>query len=129
MSLANFIQDDNDKLLKNAKRAPSQSQIEKRRKVLLDGVDKTLGQIQAGEDRPKRGWYKRLNEELYAATVKAGRSTMQIENHTELAIPQGKLVAFYEAVKKEVAAGKLDAEINATYDQAAKPQRRKASAK
>lgn len=124
-NLKSFIARNNAAKVKELTSKPKADDNDKRRKVVIKAIDRTLEQIAKGETKPARGFYRMIDDENAIATVRAGRSQMAIEGHTQIALEKDQLRPFYEAVKEEVAAGNLDKEITEAYAKASKPKARK----
>lgn len=93
---------------------------EKRRNKVLDGIDRTLAQIRAGDDAPKRGWYvirrhQSGGQDIAKVTVRLGQRPLVIEGANSAYIPAGQVTEFYQAVREDVASGELDTNIAALF--------------
>lgn len=123
--LKSFISRNNAALVKELTSAPKPDQTQKRRDVLVTAVDRTLEQIKAGEQQPKRGFYKLASDgEHFLASVRAGRSIMPIEGHSQIVLTRDQLAPFYQAVREEAKSGSLDKDMARAYESAQKPKRK-----
>lgn len=96
-----------------------------RRLKMLEGIDRTLGQLAAKEEAPKRGWYSRVDD-MAKVTVKAGRAPVQLGGHDFGLVPFERATDFYKAIRADVEAGKFDQSIALAYgDMDAKPAAKK----
>ena len=102
-------------LAKQYSARPKADPTPKRRAKVIEGIDRTIQQLRANEEAPKRGWYS-SRADIVKAKVKHGNRDISINGATEFFIPKERAVDFYTGVKQSVRAGQLDKAINAAVE-------------
>lgn len=85
----------------------------KARKKIEEGISRTMDQIIAGEDKPKRGWYV-VKGDRARVTIKAGNKIIPVQNRDYNTVPKERAKDFYQGALFAVREGKLDTAIAAT---------------
>lgn len=111
-----FLKLADDKLAKEFNKKPERDVMPARRSKVVEGIDKALAAIKAGEDNPKRGAYS-TKEGISKATLRLGSRKLSIKGEDEFFVPRERLGDFYSQARVAVAAGELDAAITASLGQ------------
>ncbi len=109
-----LVMKDGEKAWKSAgKKSPDLT--EKRRNTVIDGLKRTIGQIDAKDENPKRGWYS-TKADLAKVSVKAGNKFLPIAGSDFHYVPAERVKDFYTGVLAAVEGGDFDTSINAVYE-------------
>jgi hypothetical protein len=109
-----FLKLHDAKLAKTYGDRPRTDETAKRRSRVIEGIDKMLAALKAGEDVPKRGWY-RTRGDVVRVQLKHGSKPLAINGEKEFFIPRQRAADFYSNARKSVEAGELDSSINALF--------------
>jgi hypothetical protein len=107
-----FLKLTDDKLAQDFNKKPEKDLMPARRSKVLEGIDKALASIKAGEDNPKRGSYS-TKEGVSKATLRFGSRKLAVKGTDEFFVPRERLQDFYTQARKSVEAGELDDAIKA----------------
>lgn len=102
-----FLKLADEKLAKEFNKKPEKDLMPGRRAKVIDGINRALASIDAGEDNPKRGLYT-TREGVSRATLRIGSRKLAINGAEEFYVPRERLADFYKAASKSVEAGELD---------------------
>lgn len=105
---------------------PRTDETAKRRNRVIEGIDKMIAALKAGEDAPKRGWYSTRGD-IVRAQLKHGSKPLAINGQKEFFIPRPRAAEFYSNARKSVEAGELDSSINALFGQSGGAGRKRGS--
>src|SRR5690348_322095 len=86
----------------------------KRRTRVIEGIDKMLAALKAGDDAPKRGWYSARGD-VVRVQLKHGSKPLAINGEKEFFIPRQCVEEFFANARKSVEDGELDSSINALF--------------
>jgi hypothetical protein len=103
---------------------PRTDETPKRRNRVVEGIDKMLAALKAGEETPKRGWYSTRGD-VVRAQLKHGSKPLTINGEKEFFIPRQRVADFYTNARKSVEAGELDSSINALFAKRAGASRKR----
>lgn len=109
-----FLKLHDAKLAKTYGDRPRTDETAKRRSRVVEGIDKMLAALKAGEDAPKRGWYSTRGD-VVRVQLKHGSKPLAINGEKEFFIPRQRAADFYGNARKSVEAGELDSSINALF--------------
>lgn len=109
-----FLKLHDTKLAKTYSARPRTDEMPKRRNRVIEGIDKMLAALKAGEETPKRGWYSTRGD-VVRAELKHGSKPLAINGEKEFFIPRERAADFYMNARKSVEAGELDSGINALF--------------
>ena len=121
-----FLKLHDTKLAKTYGDLPRTDETPKRRTRVIEGIDKMLAALKAGEDAPKRGWYSTRGD-VVRAQLKHGSKPLAINGEKEFFIPRQRVTDFYANARKSVEAGELDSSINALFGKTGGPSRKRGS--
>lgn len=103
---------------------PRADEMPKRRNRVIEGIDKMLAALKAGDEAPKRGWYSTRGD-VVRVQLKLGSKPLTINGDKEFFVPRQRLVDFYTNARKSVAAGELDGSITALFGKASGTARKR----
>lgn len=109
-----FLKLHDTKLAKTYGDRPRTDETAKRRNRVIEGIDKMLAALKAGDEAPKRGWYSTRGD-VVRAQLKHGSKPLAINGDKEFFIPRQCAADFYSNARKSVEAGELDSSINALF--------------
>ena len=109
-----FLKLHDKNLAKTYGNRPRTDETTKRRVRVIEGIDKMLAALKAGEEVPKRGWYSTRGD-IVRVQLKHGSKPLAINGETEFFIPRQRAADFYTNARKSVEAGELDGSINALF--------------
>lgn len=119
-----FLKLHDSKLSKTYSDRPRRDETARRRNRVIEGIDKMLAALKAGEEAPKRGWYSTRGD-VVRAQLKHGSKPLAINGDREFFIPRPRAADFYSNARKSVEAGELDSSLNALFGKSAAPTRRR----
>lgn len=105
---------------------PRTDETPKRRNRVIEGIDKMLAALKAGDEAPKRGWYSTRGD-VVRAQLKHGSKPLAINGEKEFFIPRQRLADFYTNARKSVETGELDSSINALFGKSSGASRKRGS--
>ena len=88
----------------------STNPVDDARAKVVKSIDGALASLEAGEQEPKRGLYK-IKADVARVTIRNGRTTLPIDGRDYNVVRADRLKAFFEAVRRAVEVGDLDADI------------------
>lgn len=109
-----FLKLHDAKLAKAYGDRPRTDETPKRRNRVIEGIDKMLAALKAGEETPKRGWYSTRGD-VVRVQLKHGSKPLAINGENEFFMPRQRAADFYTHARKSVEAGELDSSINALF--------------
>jgi hypothetical protein len=109
-----FLKLNDSKLAKEYGDRPRTDETPKRRNRVIEGIDKMLAALKAGDDAPKRGWYSTRGD-VVRVQLKHGSKPLAINGDKEFFIPRQRAAEFYTNARKSVEAGELDSSIKALF--------------
>jgi hypothetical protein len=109
-----FLKLHNAKLAKTYGDRPPTDETPKRRNRVIEGIDKMLAALKAGDDAPKRGWYSTRGD-VVRVQLKHGSKPLAINGEKQFFVPRPRVADFYTNARKSVEAGELDSSINALF--------------
>lgn len=112
-----FLKFHDAKLAKTYGDRPRTDETPKRRNRVIEGIDKMLSALKAGDDAPKRGWYS-TRSDVVRLQLKHGGKPLTINGEKEFFVPRQRAADFYANARKSVEAGELDDSINALFAKA-----------
>ena len=121
-----FLKLHDAKLAKAYVDRPRTDETPKRRNRVMEGIDKMLDALKAGEDAPKRGWY-RTRGDVVCVQLKHGSKPLAINGEKEFFIPRQRATEFYTNARKSVELGELDSSINALFAKTSTSTRKRGS--
>lgn len=121
-----FLKLHDGKLAKTYADRPRTDETPKRRNRVIEGIDKMLAALKAGEEAPKRGWYSTRGD-IVRAQLKHGSKPLTINGDKEFFVPRQRAADFYANARKSVEAGELDSSINALFSKSAGVSRKRGS--
>lgn len=75
-------------------------------------IDEAIAQFKAGEESPKRGFYK-MHADVAKVTIRAGRKIMPVDGRERIFVRREKLETFFNEMKKALDDGYFDAALSA----------------
>ncbi len=121
-----FLKLHDGKLAKTYGDRPRTDDTPKRRNRLIEGIDKMLAALKAGEETPKRGWYSTRGD-VVRVQLKHGSKPLTINGEKEFFVPRQRVADFYSNARKSVEAGELDSSINALFGKSGGGSRKRGS--
>jgi hypothetical protein len=121
-----FLKLHDSKLAKAYGDRPRADETPKRRDRVIEGIDKMLAALKAGEVTPRRGWYSTRGD-VVRVQLKHGSKPLAINGEKEFFIPRQRAADFYASARKSVEAGELDSSINALFAKSGGVSRRRGS--
>lgn len=121
-----FLKLHDSKLAKTYADRPRTDETPRRRNRVIEGIDKMLAALKAGEEAPKRGWYNTRGD-IVRAQLKHGSKPLAINGEKEFFIPRQRAADFYSNARKSVEAGELDGNISALFGKGSGPTRKRGS--
>lgn len=94
---------------------PKKDPTPKRRTKVIEGIDRAIQQLKAGEQKPKRGWYD-VRGNVAKCKLKVGNKQISINGAKEFYVPHERAEEFYQNARRSVQAGELDRNINAAVE-------------
>jgi hypothetical protein len=91
---------------------PKTDPVMDRRAKAVKAIDGALASITAGAEPSRMSLYK-VKADVARASLRLGRSIVQLTGQDHVVVPAERLGDFYEALKAGVEAGELDAELAA----------------
>lgn len=121
-----FLKLHDAKLAKTYGDRPRTDETPKRRNRVIEGIDKMLAALKAGDDAPKRGWYSTRGD-VVRVQLKHGSKPLKINGEKEFFIARERVADFYTNARKSVEAGELDSSINALFAKSGGASRKRGS--
>lgn len=121
-----FLKLHDTKLAKTYGDRPRTDETAKRRNRVIEGIDKTLAALKAGEEAPKRGWYSTRGD-VVRVQLKHGSKPVTINGEKDFFVPRQSAADFYTNARKSVVAGELDSSINALFGKTGGASRKRGS--
>ena len=87
---------------------------ERRRKGVLEGIDKSIAALKKGDEKGPRGWYVTKGD-VVRASLRTGTRTVKLDGKEAVFVPKERAADFYVALRKEVEAKGFDEAINAAW--------------
>lgn len=109
-----FLKLHDTKLARTYGDRPRTDETPKRRSRVIEGIDKMLAALKAGEAAPKRGWYSTRGD-VVRAQLKHGNKPLVVNGEKEFFIPRQRAADFYTTARNSVEAGELDSSISALF--------------
>lgn len=103
---------------------PRADEMPKRRNRVIEGIDKMLAALKAGDEAPKRGWYSTRGD-VVRVQLKFGSKPLAINGDKEFFVPRQRVADFYTNARQSVAAGELDGSIIALFGKASGTARKR----
>lgn len=103
---------------------PRTDEAAKRRNRVIEGIDKMLAALKAGDEAPKRGWYSTRGD-VVRVQLKHGSKPLAINGDKEFFVPRQRVADFYTNARTSVAAGELDCSIAALFAKASGTARKR----
>lgn len=94
---------------------PKKDPMPKRRQTVINGIDKALAALKAGEDKPKGAYYRtKPHTDVMLCKVKYGSRVLTLDGETEH--PTRDATSFYKDARRAAEKGELDNAINASLE-------------
>jgi hypothetical protein len=121
-----FLKLHDAKLAKTYGDRPRTDETPKRRKRVIEGIDKMLAALKAGAETPKRGWYSTRGD-VVRVQLKHGSKPLTINGQREFFISRQRVADFFTNARKSIEAGELDSSINELFAKSAGASRKRAA--
>lgn len=114
-----FLKLHSNELEKQFTARPAKDPMPAKRQKVIEGIDKALAQLKAGETSPKRGWYSsKEGVEGVRVQIKSGMKPLTVDGRSFWVVDDA--TKFYTEAKRAVQEKKLDDAISAASTSKAK---------